>query len=187
MRILLHHIPGAKNYTDLKTSPDGVTHKTFKETAIAFGLLETDEEWDECFSEAAVLFMPKQLHSLFVTILIFGEPAKPTVLWEKYKEVMGEDIMKDIPTFIQMSDEEKRISVDNEVLLILQEELEGMGTCLERFGLLTPDIKNKIQRIPRVIAEEMYDVEYQKEISNIKCKKLNMDQQDAFYAIMKAV
>ena len=36
--------------------------------------------------------MPKQLRSLFVTILIFGQPAKPLDMWEKYKEVMGEGI-----------------------------------------------------------------------------------------------
>ena len=88
LRLLLHHIPGAKSYTDLKTS-NGVVNTTFKETALALGLPETDEEWDECLSEAALSFMPKQLHSLFVTILIFGEPAKPTVLWEKFKEIMG--------------------------------------------------------------------------------------------------
>ena len=53
---------------------------------MALGLLESDEEWDECMSEAAVSFMPKQLCSFFVTILIFEEPAKPAVLWEKYKK-----------------------------------------------------------------------------------------------------
>ena len=55
-------------------------------------LLESDVEWDNCLSEASISFMPKQLQSLFVTILIFGQPAKPLDLWEKYKEVMGEDI-----------------------------------------------------------------------------------------------
>ena len=73
----------------MKKSPDGVIHETFKDTAIAFGLLENDEEWDECLSKAAVSFMPRQLWSLFVTILIFGEPSQPAVLWEKYKDVMG--------------------------------------------------------------------------------------------------
>ena len=92
LHILLHHIPGAKRFEDLKMSPDGVLLHTFKETAIAYGLLESDEEWDNCLSEASVSFMPKQLQSLFVTILIFGQPAKPLDLQEKYKELMGEDI-----------------------------------------------------------------------------------------------
>ena len=55
---------------------------TFKETAIAHGLLESDTEWDNCLSEASISFMPKQLWSLFVTILIFGQPAKPLALWK---------------------------------------------------------------------------------------------------------
>ena len=54
-------------------------------------LLESDDEWDQYFSDAAVSFMPKQLHSLLVTILIFREPAKPEVLWERYKEVIREN------------------------------------------------------------------------------------------------
>ena len=92
LRILLHHIPGAKSFEDLKMSPDGMLFSTFKETAIVYGLLESDAEWDNCLSEASISFMPKQLRSLFVTILIFGQPVKPLNLWGKYKEVMGEDI-----------------------------------------------------------------------------------------------
>ena len=72
-----------KRFEDLKMSPDGVLLCTFKETAIAYGLLENDEEWDNCLSEASISFMPKQLWSLFVTILIFGQPAKPLDLWGK--------------------------------------------------------------------------------------------------------
>ena len=77
LRILLHHIPGATSFEDLKISPDGVLLSTIKETATAYGLLESDTEWDNCLSEASISFMPKQLRSLFVTILIFGQPTKP--------------------------------------------------------------------------------------------------------------
>ena len=138
-------------------------------------------------SEATESFMPKQLRSLFVTILIFGEPAKPFILWGKYKDMMGEDVFRHIPTNLHISAKKCRMQVDSKVLLLLQEDLEGMGTCLERFGLPTPDKENWIQRIPNAIAEEMFDTEIQKEISNLKCKQLNMDQQDAFCGIMKAV
>ena len=187
LQILLHHIPGAQSYADLKTCTDGVIHNTFKDTALALGLLESDEGWDECLLEAAMSYMPKQLCSLFVTILIFGEPAKPVVLWERYREMMGEDVLRHIPTHVQMTDEDWQLHVDNQVLLLLQEELEEMGTCLERFGLPTPNKQNRIQRIPKVILEEMFDVENQKEISNFKFERLNEDQQNAFCNIMKAV
>ena len=78
--MLLHHILGAMSFADMKKSDDGTSHRSFKETVFALGFLESDTEWNECMSEAAVSFMPKQLCSLFVTILVFGEPAKPEVL-----------------------------------------------------------------------------------------------------------
>ena len=59
-----------------------------------------------------------------------------------------------------------QLQVDNEVLAQLQEELEGMGNCLERLGLPTPDMQKRIHRTPWVIVEEMFDVESQWEISN---------------------
>ena len=75
--LLLHHIPGAMAFSDLKVTPDRSIQKTYKEAAMSLGLHESDDEWDQCMSEAVVSFKPKQLHSLFVTFLIFGEPAKP--------------------------------------------------------------------------------------------------------------
>ena len=77
----------------------------------------------------------------------------------KVQKTMGEDVLRSVPTHLQMPDEECQMRVDNEVLLLLQDELEAMGTCLERFGLPTPDKQNRIHRISRVIAEEMYDIE----------------------------
>ena len=185
--LLLHHIPGALDFTDLKMSPDGTIQRTYKEASMKLSLLESDDEWDQCLSEAAISFMPKQLRSLFVTILIFGEPAKPEVLWDKYKEVMGEDILRQGSISISVSTQDLRQYVDNEVLILLQDELEGMGTCLEKFGLPTPDLQNRIQRIPKVIQDEMFDISVQRGISEIKCSHLNTDQHNAFCKIMKAV
>ena len=159
LRILLHHIPGAISFNDLKTSPDGVIHKTFKETALAFGLLKSDEEWDDCLSEATLSYMPKQLCSLFVTILIFGEPAKPSLLWENHKEAMGEDIFREASLILQGTEEELISHVHNEVLLLLQDDLESMETCLENFGLPTPNNLNRIKKVLRIIQEETFDTE----------------------------
>ena len=71
--------------------------------------------------------MPKQLQSSFVTILIFGQPAKPLDLWEKYQEVMSEDISQNSSLDHTMCNAKKQRCVMNEVFLCLQEEFEGMG------------------------------------------------------------
>ena len=77
--------------------------------------------------------------------------------------------------------------VDNEVLL-LQAELEGIHTCLENFGLPTPKkSKRRIQKIPQVIRDEMFDTIAQKNICIEKCRDFNAEQQDAFCLVMKAV
>ena len=185
--LLLHHIPGAMSFADLMTSPNGTMQRTFKEAAEKLGLLESDNEWHQCLSEAAVSFMPKQLCPLFVTILIFGEPAKPDALWETYKEAMGEDLLRQRSMTLQVSAQQLQKLVENEVLILLQDKLKGMGTCLEKFGLPTPDMQNRMQWIPKIIQEEMFDVHAQKDISEIKCQSLNVDQHNAFHAIMEAV
>ena len=72
LHILLHHIPGDADYDYFKTGLDGVVYNTFKETALAMGLLESNDAWGECLKEVATVFMPKQLNSLFLTVLLFG-------------------------------------------------------------------------------------------------------------------
>ena len=72
-------------------------------------------------------------------------------------------------------------------LLMLQEDLEAMSTCLENFGLPTPKKVTSMIKVPLVIQEEISDASVQREISENKCKNLNEDQQNAFCAIMKAV
>ena len=126
--------------------------------------------------------MPKQLHSLFVTILVFGDPAKPGVLWEKYKEVMGEDILRQLHVTHNFQKH-----IENEVLIQLQEEQEGVGLCWEKFGLPSPDMHSRVCRILRVIQEEIYDVNIQQSMSDMKCQHLNPDQQVSFSTIIKAV
>ena len=151
LHVHLHHIPGAMSYADLKTSHDGRVHKTFKEMALALGLLESDEEWNDCMSEAVVSFMPKQLRSLFVTILVFGEPAQPLALWEKYKGSMGEDLFQNACTYLQICTDDIRKKVENEVLLLLQEELEAVNMSLQDFGLPIPKKQFRSLKIPKVI------------------------------------
>ena len=171
-----------------KISPDGSIHKTFKETVLAMGLLESDEEWHDCMSEAAVSFMPRQLRALFVTILVFGEPANALLLWEKHKKSMGEDLLRDASMYLfSTTDDVLRKHVKNEVLLLLQEELEALNTCLQNFGLPIPEEQCRSLRIPKVIQDEIFDVDIQMEISEVKQKSLNSDQREAFHTIMKAV
>ena len=77
-----------------------------------------------------------------MTILVFGEPADPCSLWEKYKESMGEDI-KNASAYLQVAEDNLNKQVENEVLLLLQDDLEALNTCLQDFGLPVPEKQNR--------------------------------------------
>ena len=187
LRILLHHIPGAVSYNDLRTTPDGRIHMTFKDTAIALGLLESDTEWDKYLAEAAEVFMPQQLCNLFVTILVFGEPARPDFLWETYKTAMEEDLWRKASVLKHTPDEHLKKNVDNEVLLLLQDELEIMGKSLADYNLPIPEKSRMDIHTPHIIQDEMFEPTIQHQISESKCKHLNTDQKNAFEMIKNAV
>lgn len=74
LRLLLHHVAGAKSFDEVKTF-QSIQYPTFKAAAIAHGLLTDDAEWDRCLQEASLSQMPAQLRDLFVVILIFNQPS----------------------------------------------------------------------------------------------------------------
>ncbi|XP_070531906.1 uncharacterized protein [Ptychodera flava] len=89
LRLLLHHVPGSISFEDIRTLPDGTICSTFKEAALKRGLLQDDEEWIECLREASVYASPNQIRQLFVTILLFCEPAEPLNIWNKFTREMS--------------------------------------------------------------------------------------------------
>ena len=46
------------SFQDIRTLPDGTVCDTYKEAALRRGLLEDDQEADQCLAEAATCSMP---------------------------------------------------------------------------------------------------------------------------------
>jgi hypothetical protein len=76
LRLLLTAVKGATSFEHLHTVDD-VVYGSFKEACFARGLLENDREWIQCLEEASAMQTGSQLRSLFITILIGGNPTKP--------------------------------------------------------------------------------------------------------------
>ncbi len=91
LRLLLTAVTGAQSFQHLCTI-NNVECATFKEACIAMGLLENDNEWRQCLQEAAIMQSGAQLQSLFVTLLLFCQPAQPDELWEEFKENICDDL-----------------------------------------------------------------------------------------------
>ena len=174
------------SYDDLKTLPDGSHCGSFKETVIRLGLLATDDEWEECLSEASSSFLPFQIRSLFITILVFGEPLKPYDLWAKFKHVMGEDILH-ASSGVNVSAMRIQDHLDNSLLLLLQNDLQELGTSLEKFGLPSTNKRCIIDNQPHIIQDEMFNELDQEEKTKKNLITLNLEQTLAYQMILKAI
>ena len=93
LRILLLRVKGATSFEHLRTV-DNEIKETFTSACLALGFIENDEEWTNAMNEAKVFMMPRQLHGLFVRILIYCNPLNPEQLWENFKDPMSEDFFR---------------------------------------------------------------------------------------------
>ena len=148
LRLLLHHVVGATCFADVRTA-DGIEYDSYRQACAARGLLQDDEEWDECLREASVVHMPVQLRSLFATILIFNSPSNPGRLLEKYANDMAEDKLRETLARygIDRSDEipsgdDLREAALWDVQVILQQH----NLCVQVYGLPPPRLGTEVVR-----------------------------------------
>ena len=90
--MLLDIVCGATSFENLRTV-DGIIYSSFKEACIALGLLQNDEEWDQCLKEAEQVQTGIQLRKLFAILLLFCEVTRPEVLWEAHISTLSDDIL----------------------------------------------------------------------------------------------
>ena len=69
LRMLLLYRKGISSFKLMRTV-DGHEYTTFKETLVALGLANDDNEWKSCLTDAAEYTNPAQMRELYVMILI---------------------------------------------------------------------------------------------------------------------
>jgi hypothetical protein len=93
LRLLLNHVKGPTSFHDLKRV-GGIAASSFREAALLHGLLETDNSLEKCLEEASSYQIPYNFRRLFATILVYCSPNNPRALWEKFEEMMSEDLKR---------------------------------------------------------------------------------------------
>lgn len=127
LRMLLLHVRGATSFESLRTF-DNTTQETFKEAAAARGLLNSDQEWDNCLHDAATYQMPRQLRDTFAFICVFCQPASPVTLWNKYRDDMILDYMRDFSIIV----------AENKAIHDIEAVLKQHQMSCRRIGLPPP-------------------------------------------------
>jgi len=131
MRLLLLHIRGPTSFLELRTV-DGMLCETFKDACARLNLLNNDDEWRDCLTEASTCQMAPRLRQLFVTLLVFCEPADPLSLFDQFSDNLAEDIAYQLK---KKSKNGTETASHNKLLLMLQKMLAVHGRSLTDFKL----------------------------------------------------
>ena len=123
LRLLLLRIKGAKSFEDLRKH-DSVIHPTFLEAARARGLIEDDNEWEACLTEISQFAFASSIRNTFTYILIFSCPANAVSLFERFKDNLSEDYLRDFPPPIAY---EKALEYIQNLLDVHKKKLSDYG------------------------------------------------------------
>ena len=165
---------------DLRTV-DGELCSTYKEACLRMQLLDDDTEWVNCITEAAATKAPKTIRQLFLTILLFCQPADIPSLLASSKECMSEDFNRQ--RRLQGFQEERlQAVVDNDLACALHEGLQDLGALPSDFpGLPQADFH---QRSEADIGQDDMDPDAAETFSR-NFLLLNQEQREVFHAIQE--
>lgn len=144
LRMLLQHQKGCTSFESVRTH-NGITYGTYRETAEAMGLLESDEEWKQCLREASQYQMPKQLRDLFSTILLFNHPSNPGILFQEFEESLLDvnqtvyGALKDIQNYLEYHGSNLETFPE---LLDLLEQTQPDNSARDDFDIAPNEIDN---------------------------------------------
>jgi hypothetical protein len=185
--LLLTSVRGATSFADLYTF-EGTQYPSFREAYIACGLLEDDQEWDQCLQEASQMQTGHQLRHLFVTILCDCCPADPKTLWNNFWHHICDDLRyqlqhKGILAHPSPAD------IQDYGLYLIDQLLSHSGKRLEDWPAMPQVVGNWGAMLGNhLIAEQhQYDLEEQAVRAAECIDKLNNDQHNAFVKITSAV
>ncbi|CAE1330091.1 unnamed protein product [Acanthosepion pharaonis] len=113
-----------------------VVYPSFREACFRRGLLQDDTQWDYTLAEGVLLRSPGCLRYLFAILLQWCEISDLNSLWERYKDHMSEDFLRQAQS--HNPDIEVTFSgiIYNRALIALEDSLlEVGGNTLATYGL----------------------------------------------------
>ncbi|TMC16317.1 MAG: hypothetical protein E6J34_20245 [Chloroflexi bacterium] len=187
LRMLLYTVRGPKSFKDLRTY-NGIVYSTYKEACTVRGLLESDDEWDICLTEASSFQTGHQFRQLFATILLYNNLTDPLALFNRFSSQLSDDCRHRLQTrFDVLSPTDQQI-IDlalQDIRILLQQGNKSLAD----FNLPDSNIRfDQLDAIPMIIAEEMnYDISELRSRFQRDYEQANEDQKHIFDSIMTAI
>jgi len=159
----------------------GVVHPSYQSARPALGLLEDDTHWDRTLEEATIFDSPQNICQLFAVLLVFCQLADPLKHWEKHKESMSEDVKRQLVNDYQEIDIETIVDVVYNKCLVLLEQVVFLG-------LPSPSHDASELIVNRDYLRELsYDVEALSKLVYHNITKLNPEQSQVYYEVIRSV
>jgi hypothetical protein len=186
LRMLLTAVKGPTSWQNLRTF-DSIEHPTFYAACLARGLLQNDDEWRQCLSEAAGMSTGAALRQLLATILRHCEPSRPQDLWDEFRDSLCDDLR------IRLRRMNIQTASDDDIydygLFLLNQQLSDVGTSLSNFPNM-PHIVNDWEHVNdnQFLAEQLsYDTAHELSVADDRYHRLNADQRSAYQSVIEAV
>jgi hypothetical protein len=173
-------------------SIEGIAYETYQEVCRVLGLLQDDLEWDEALTEGSFTKMSSSLRELFVTIVLFCQPANPRDLFNNHFIEWADDFISSASkNGVVLSDSQIRTLVVLDIqqrLLSWDKELTMLNIVLPTEEELNDISFTNTNILPVLIREELeFDINHLREALNDKQSKLTESQRSVFDAVMHAV
>ena len=189
LRLLLHNVPGATSFEDLRSSNRNSTHAlvqpTFQAACLGMGLLQDDAEWIQCMEEGVSMSSSSALRALFASLLVFNDVSQPLEMWELFKEHMAEDVLHQA----RQANPARNLDAG-----ILDTVLRHISVHLQQLNCIRPlsefDLPTPVaEPVVAAVAEEIgrYDQEAQRVMQAERVLKLNPQQNEIYNTIIEAV
>ena len=187
LRMLLYNVPGPTSFEDLR-SYEGILYPTFQDVCLARGLLESDDEWDMCLTEAGFIQTGCQLRNLFAMILINNSPANPLALFNTHFSNLSDDCRYKLQHEFHILDPSD-IQVTSLTLYYLAILLRRAGKSLSDYNLPLPIVDfEELNGVPRILSEEMnYDRDQLWETWEVGYEMANVSQKHVLDVVTAAV
>ena len=194
LRLLLTRVTGATSFSNLRTV-NNIQYDTYKEACHALGLLENDNEWTQCLTEAGEMQTGTSLQSLFAIILLSCHPTSPEILWHQFKHKICDDLRRHlgrVPRYLN------RVFTNEQVydygLHLIDKILLESGKRLTDFPPMPsstgPQEGEVWETIPAnfLLAQQLqYNIDELNVTVEQNCGRFNAKQRNVFDAIMDSV
>ena len=114
LRLLLNHVKGPTSFSNIRFV-NGIQCSSYRDAAMLYGLLDTDDDIEKCLAEACLFEMPYTLRRLFATLLVYCNPNNPRTLWNRFENALSEDYNNSVYT-----DNYKKSKVLQHISFVLQ-------------------------------------------------------------------